>query len=401
MLRRLCLLVVVPFFLNFDYDSYKLIGEDYYRDISENYEKRDGPGLGVYYERVRFNIIMKEFPAPISEGGMKSVEHYGKLAIRKPEYAQAFDHELRINLNGIKYVLVFQSVLIPHLRKEFKSGKNLLLFASYGLFDTFGKEHFLFVNEFSVEPKANTLAKVPIVKQRLYGFTGAENSSAAKEKFPPALLVIAEYGTGVYSIKADLLGFVHYSTNLDRKCNPAGLCNYLYDGNVIWSLQEEAKSLRIVEAPKDEDSLIFPAQSQFNLISSGRPKDSALSSEIEYSADHIFAINKSITFRKENAPVPVVKDGKVVVAEAERGPYGGIVIVDHGKCFQTVYYPLRDIQVKEGESVVATRVVGTTSETTNWPRIKGLVYLVLQDACGSNPFAKGVKRINPEKPWGK
>lgn len=390
--------IMLPAFLFFNYDSYQETPDSFFREITENYEKREGPGMGVYSEKVRFKMTMKDLPVPVSERGRKSLEYYGRLVIHSPEFEKAFSHELKFTRNQVQYNLIFQAVLIPYLQKEFRSGKEILLFCSYGLFDTFSEEHNLFVNEFHIERENKPKAKGPVVRKRVFAFGDYPPNHNFSVDFPPSLFTLFEHKGGLYSVKFDTIFAVFTAQGLKRSCDSKMLCTYAYEDETILKLSESTNELRVVEGPKDGSENIMEAGQVFSFVSENNSRN--LEAELEKKGDSPIVINKGVGFNQSAAPVPVVKPGKVEIIQAERGAYGGLVIVAHKNCYKTAYFPLDNIQVKEGDSVEKGRVLGVTARTTVWPRVDGLFYLVLKNACARSPFDEKAERINPEKKWG-
>ena len=398
---RYRILAILPVLVFFDYGSYQEKQETFFSEITKNYENQEGPGMGVFYEKIRFKMSMADFPITISERGKKSLDYYGRLTMRAPEFVNAYGYELKLNRKDAKFSLVFQSVLIPYLQKEFKKGKEIELYCSYGLFDTFSQEHTLFINEFHIQQDEKPKAKGPVVKARLFAFGDFEASHNLKADFPPALLTIFEHKTGLYSLKYDTIFSVFTAQGLARTCDTKLQCSYRYgDENIIIFIESDGH-LKVVEGPKDGGENIMNAGQVFKQIPQTDAVQKLWLTEPEKKTDFPSATNKGIGFDKPDSPVPVVKPGKVEKIQPSRGPFGGLVIVEHDNCFKTVYFPLEQIQVKEGETVEQGRVIGKTGKTKTWPRIDGLFYLVFKNACGRTPFDKISERINPEKKWGK
>lgn len=166
--RRSWLFLLIPVFLNFDYASYKEVPASFFKEISDNYEKRDGPGLGIYYEKFRFAMEMQDFPTELSKSSQNILEQYSKLTMRGPDFEKAFGYEIQVKIDNVEYTMIFQSVLIPYLKKEFQKGKRIQLFCGYGAFNTFSKRHYLFVNEFQIGDPPKPYVRSPIKNRRIF-----------------------------------------------------------------------------------------------------------------------------------------------------------------------------------------------------------------------------------------
>ena len=65
----------------------------------------------------------------------------------------------------------------------------------------------------------------------------------------------------------------------------------------------------------------------------------------------------------KNAKVYAANKGTVVLVEESLGIYGGVVIIDHGLGFYSLYSHLENIQVKISQSVTLSTIVGNTGTT--------------------------------------
>jgi hypothetical protein len=125
----------------------------FFKDISENYVKKDGPGVGSYSNKFRLILPITAKPTPVGKKGAWDIKHYNHFVWQDPRHAAAYTHDLVIRADGINFRLIFQKPLLPYLEKEKLIGKNVLIFCMYGLYNTFDNEHTLFIAEFQAVPE--------------------------------------------------------------------------------------------------------------------------------------------------------------------------------------------------------------------------------------------------------
>lgn len=155
MLRYLLLItsLITTRVFSFNYDSYSPVEMAFFKDISQNYEKKDGPGVGSYANKFRIILPITAKPKPVGKKGAWDIKHYNHFVWQDPSHAAVYTHDLVIRADGVNFRLIFQKPLLPYLEKEKLIGKNVLIFCMYGLYNTFDNEHTLFVAEFQAVPE--------------------------------------------------------------------------------------------------------------------------------------------------------------------------------------------------------------------------------------------------------
>jgi len=389
--RLLVWLCIFPT-LNFDYGSYGEPPAGFFGDISANYEKKHGQGAGIFGGKFRIRLAMKEKPVAISEGKARALDNYNKLILRDDKFANLFTHEMPVVLDGIKFVFLFQGPLIPAYEAEFRENSPIELYCLYASFNTFDNEHLLLVNDFDTIKIIHPLKGVKILKHRAFGIAQPDNTITA-------VLNIVEYANGQFGIKFDSLIALHEADRLKRVCENNNRCTYSSDGNTIWTLDESSKSLKVIQSPNQFDQQILQPDQALKLLAAGPALDSEWASAPALRQKAVSGSFVGLSYQNKGVVVPVVKNGRVSHAFTERGAYGGIVAVDHEGCFRTIYFPLMNVKVKAGETVVKGQVVGTADKTTAWPIIEGLFYIVQRNACQPNLFHKAIERIDPLRDW--
>ena len=137
----------------FNYDSYAPVEMKFFQNISENYEKQDGPGVGSFSNKFRLILPISAKPTPVDKKGAWAIKHYNHFVWQDPQHSSAYTHELMIRADDVNFRLIFQKQLLPYLEKEQLIGKNVLLFCMHGLYNTFDNTHTLFVAEFQALPE--------------------------------------------------------------------------------------------------------------------------------------------------------------------------------------------------------------------------------------------------------
>lgn len=103
-------------------------------------------------------------------------------------------------------------------------------------------------------------------------------------------------------------------------------------------------------------------------------------------------------------PVMAALEGRVSVAQTSWGAMGNTIIIDHGAGAYTVYGHLKDISVKEGDSVATGQSIGTVGYSGNAAALEkaGLpphLHFALVQAGQTGLAAQG-KPLRKMRDWG-
>ncbi|MGJ4788103.1 hypothetical protein EHQ52_04345 [Leptospira koniambonensis] len=132
----------------FNFDSYISSSFEEIVRLTDGVDAEKDPGLSIFTNKYKIQMKWSDFPKGISNDSQGSAELIGKFINLDPKFIELFQHELTLTVKKKKFVLLFQRNLVPFLHEEVKKGEPITLFVFFGGYNTFGKEHTLFVNEF-------------------------------------------------------------------------------------------------------------------------------------------------------------------------------------------------------------------------------------------------------------
>ncbi|MBL8020670.1 MAG: hypothetical protein JNM27_13450 [Leptospirales bacterium] len=122
-------------------------------------DKEKRHGLAIFGTRRRLVLTLPAHPTPgLTDDQRMSRDACGKI-FPTLKTLPLHNHKLPIEIGGKKFLLLFQSQIVPYLEREAKPGQNVILFAFHATYDDVEKEHLLLVAEFYVPPESATTAQ--------------------------------------------------------------------------------------------------------------------------------------------------------------------------------------------------------------------------------------------------
>jgi hypothetical protein len=108
-------------------------------------------GMSTFSQKHRLVLILPDYPTEgLSEYQKMSLNAYGQVnpsfKTRIPQYG----HALQIQIENTKFLLLFQSQIVPYLKKEASAGQPVVFYVVHATYNDFSKQHMLLVNEFFV-----------------------------------------------------------------------------------------------------------------------------------------------------------------------------------------------------------------------------------------------------------
>ncbi|TGK43478.1 hypothetical protein [Leptospira andrefontaineae] len=167
MKKVLCVIYFVSFFYTcssgnvkqqevpsgFNFASYLPSSFEEIIKLTDGVDAEKDHGLSIFTNKYRIQMKWTEFPKGISKESLGSAQVLSKFINLDPRYVALFKYELKMKVKNKSFTLLFQENLVPFLHQEVKKGDSIALFVFFGEYNTFGKEHVLFVNEFQTGTK--------------------------------------------------------------------------------------------------------------------------------------------------------------------------------------------------------------------------------------------------------
>lgn len=242
-------------------------------------------GVSTYLGAYRFEIIIKEFPKPITEGSQWSLEHLFKMSPMDKKLMKLYTHEMNFEYKERKFCFLFQESLLKPLKEENKIGDKIMVYAVFGLFNSFGSEHVLLVNRFDTLNRGELksfnyiLKKIVVIENNPLGEEGKE-----------ALKEIIEFTTNSEDVYVELSGKTTSWLSNKTKYD-AILLGSFFAGNIKTQLLKKKKEndsysgmLCVISTyekikMKDKMFLIEDIEKQIVLQKQGKLKDYIISLE--------------------------------------------------------------------------------------------------------------------------
>jgi len=133
---------------SFDYDSYRPVEFSYFTDGFKDYEKNEGPGVGLYMEKLRFEIASNDSLAQITKESRDALSFWGQVYGAGKEYLDLFTKQMVFSKGGYEFTFLFQDKLSRHYIEEISAGDKVTLYALFGSYDTYGNKFTVMINEF-------------------------------------------------------------------------------------------------------------------------------------------------------------------------------------------------------------------------------------------------------------
>ena len=147
----LILLLTISFNLySFNYKNYTDTDLDEIVEILKEAIKhpQNFKGYTIWRKGITLKYSLKEYPKKITKDNIPKLFYYQKIYGLGSQMIRMYKHQLEFNYNGQEIILIFQSVLIPYLKKEIRLNEEFYLYAMLGLYSDFDKKLIIFVNEF-------------------------------------------------------------------------------------------------------------------------------------------------------------------------------------------------------------------------------------------------------------
>jgi hypothetical protein len=131
----------------FKYSNYEPITlEDL---ISRGEIEDNAKGMKIFNSRNKLILKLSAFPTQdLNQEDISRRNTYALFFQNMKPIIHIYDARLKIRFKDQNFLIIFQSQLIPYMKKELKLGDLIGLYIVHATYDEFGKIHLILVNEF-------------------------------------------------------------------------------------------------------------------------------------------------------------------------------------------------------------------------------------------------------------
>jgi hypothetical protein len=154
----------IGLFLMFFFFVFRLWAQDFsiYRAVSLDWidelvkDKIGGEALTIWDQNQRFivDLDINNYPIPINDEYLiRAIQFYSDYLGYSDLYGQdffirTFSHYFTYSYNNKNYVFCIQNILVESFKQDVRLGDKVKLYIMLGMYNDFGNNFFIFVNEF-------------------------------------------------------------------------------------------------------------------------------------------------------------------------------------------------------------------------------------------------------------
>ena len=121
-----------------------------FKELSGNSEQETASkGVKIFNAKKRLILNLLEYPMDgLNEDDLDQKNGYAFLNQSMMPMMHLYNSKLCLKYNDQKFLFLFQSQLVPYLKREVKKGETVALYGLYATYNEFSNLHLILVNEF-------------------------------------------------------------------------------------------------------------------------------------------------------------------------------------------------------------------------------------------------------------